>query len=97
METEPKRNQRNRRRERAQQLQQEKQNCEGSGDEIDDSPPRLGKGKGRCKPPRRRRNSSNSFEEDIIDGFAIVSFRTLEDLEVSVATCESVCTNVCAF
>ncbi|XP_046579401.1 autism susceptibility gene 2 protein homolog isoform X1 [Haliotis rubra] len=83
METEPKpqRFQRNRRRERAYQLQQEKQGTQdASGDEGDESPPRTSKDKGRGKP-RRRRNSS--VEEDIIDGFAIVSFKSLEDLEES--------------
>ena len=54
-----------------------------------ESPPRTSKednnNKGRSKPPpprrRRSRTSSNSFDEDIIDGFAIISFKTLEDLE----------------
>ncbi|XP_032899827.1 fibrosin-1-like protein isoform X6 [Amblyraja radiata] len=34
-----------------------------------------------CRPPRRKRRASSSQEEDIIDGFAIASFATLEALE----------------
>uniref|UniRef100_UPI00398F1245 autism susceptibility gene 2 protein isoform X12 n=1 Tax=Pristiophorus japonicus TaxID=55135 RepID=UPI00398F1245 len=34
-----------------------------------------------CRPPRRKRRASSSQEEDIIDGFAIASFTTLEALE----------------
>ncbi|XP_072324790.1 autism susceptibility gene 2 protein isoform X9 [Scyliorhinus torazame] len=34
-----------------------------------------------CRPPRRKRRASGSQEEDIIDGFAIASFTTLEALE----------------
>ncbi|XP_067910729.1 autism susceptibility gene 2 protein isoform X5 [Heterodontus francisci] len=33
------------------------------------------------RPPRRKRRASSSQEEDIIDGFAIASFTTLEALE----------------
>ncbi|XP_075754486.1 fibrosin-1-like protein isoform X8 [Pelodiscus sinensis] len=33
------------------------------------------------RPPRRRRRESSSQEEDLIDGFAIASFNTLEALE----------------
>lgn len=41
------------------------------------------------RPPRSRRklnmqNSESVFEEDIIDGFAILAFRTYEDLEVRI-------------
>ncbi|XP_064612307.1 autism susceptibility gene 2 protein-like isoform X2 [Liolophura sinensis] len=68
-----------RRRERAQQLQEKP--C--VKDEMEDSPPRTSKDKGRPKP-RRRRNSSNSHEEDIIDGFAIISFKSLVELENSI-------------
>lgn len=35
-----------------------------------------------ARPPRRKRRESSSQEEDIIDGFAIASFNTLEALEV---------------
>ncbi|XP_053557863.1 fibrosin-1-like protein isoform X11 [Bombina bombina] len=34
-----------------------------------------------ARPPRRKRRESSSQEEDIIDGFAIASFNTLEALE----------------
>lgn len=37
----------------------------------------------RPRPPRRKRRESSSPEEDIIDGFAMASFVTLEALEVS--------------
>uniref|UniRef100_A0A3P9IHQ3 Fibrosin n=1 Tax=Oryzias latipes TaxID=8090 RepID=A0A3P9IHQ3_ORYLA len=39
-------------------------------------------GFGRHKPPRRRKKESVSCEEDIIDGFAIASFISLEALEM---------------
>ncbi|XP_065129355.1 fibrosin-1-like protein isoform X1 [Paramisgurnus dabryanus] len=51
----------------------------------------LGAGRGECRPvfpgarhrpPRRRKRESVSCEEDIIDGFAIASFITLEALEM---------------
>ena len=51
----------------------------GSGD--DDPPPRSFKDKPRSKP-RKKKNNANLLEEDIIDGFAIISFKTYEDLEV---------------
>lgn len=35
-----------------------------------------------ARPPRRRRRESSSQEEDLIDGFAIASFSTMEALEV---------------
>ena len=79
---------RQKRRERALQLQQEKQTKEeeeeeeeASGqDDHGESPPRSSKdNKTRLKP---KKNKSALFEEDIIDGFAIISFKTLEDLEV---------------
>lgn len=36
----------------------------------------------RPRPPRRKRKESTSAEEDIIDGFSISGFMTLEALEV---------------
>lgn len=39
-------------------------------------------GFGRHRPPRRRKRESVSCEEDIIDGFAIASFVSLEALEM---------------
>ncbi|KAE8634848.1 hypothetical protein XENTR_v10002451 [Xenopus tropicalis] len=38
-----------------------------------------------ARPPRRKRRESSSQEEDIIDGFAIASFNTLEALEKDIA------------
>ncbi len=38
----------------------------------------------RHRPPRRRKREPVSCEEDIIDGFAIASFISLEALEVCV-------------
>lgn len=40
-------------------------------------------GFGRHRPPRRRKRESVSCEEDVIDGFAIASFISLEALEVN--------------
>ncbi|XP_063642244.1 fibrosin-1-like protein isoform X13 [Pan troglodytes] len=37
------------------------------------------------RPPRRRRRESSSQEEEVIDGFAIASFSTLEALEKDMA------------
>ncbi|XP_078338026.1 uncharacterized protein LOC111134426 isoform X2 [Crassostrea virginica] len=53
---------------------------DGVKDEMDSSPSRSDGDKPRAKPPRRRRNRSHSHDEDIIDGFAILSFKSLEDL-----------------
>lgn len=41
-------------------------------------------GYGRHRPPRRRKRESVSCEEDVIDGFAIASFISLEALEVNI-------------
>ena len=51
----------------------------------DEAPPRVArsKGKGKSLASRKRRDSSPLFEEDILDGFAFVSFKSLDDLEVS--------------
>ncbi|KAG8455967.1 hypothetical protein GDO86_001962 [Hymenochirus boettgeri] len=38
-----------------------------------------------ARPPRRKRRESGSQEEDIIDGFSIASFITLEALEKDIA------------
>ncbi|XP_030076153.1 fibrosin-1-like protein isoform X8 [Microcaecilia unicolor] len=38
-----------------------------------------------ARPPRRRRRESSSQEEDLIDGFAIASFNSLEALEKDAA------------
>ncbi|XP_042194478.1 autism susceptibility gene 2 protein-like [Callorhinchus milii] len=50
-----------------------------SGSEREDSSKKPGLS--RPRPPRRRRKASMSGEEDLIDGFAITSFITLEGLE----------------
>lgn len=49
------------------------------------------------RPPRRKRRESSSQEEDIIDGFAITSFISLDRLEVRrswVITCLCLCVYV---
>lgn len=46
------------------------------------------------RPPRRKRRESSSQEEDIIDGFAIASFISLDRLEVRrkrIINCLCVC------
>ncbi|KAI8734287.1 hypothetical protein BgiBS90_036787, partial [Biomphalaria glabrata] len=84
MEADPgKQRPRQKRRERALQLhdKQSREEEEVSGqDDQDGSPPRSSKD----KPPRsksKKVKTSALFEEDIIDGFAIMSFKTLEELE----------------
>lgn len=81
MENEVKhRNQRNRRRERAQRMQAQRESKVRDGDSGDDEPLTWEKPP---RPPNRRKKSKEPIlEEDIIDGFAIMSFRTYEDLEV---------------
>lgn len=74
--------QRNRRRKRAKRMQAQREiNREkDSGDEdiIPEKPPR---------PPNRRKKSKEPLcEEDIIDGFSILQFKTYEDLEVNFRT-----------
>lgn len=77
--------QRNRRRERAQRMQAEREkdvvggvpdSAEEDGSLVREKPPR---------PPLRRKKpkeQSPLLEEDIIDGFSILAFKTYEDLEV---------------
>lgn len=75
--------QRNRRRARAQFMKAKGANSAANGDETGDDeaipipkPPR---------PPNRRRKLREAlFEEDIVDGFAIASFKTYQDLERAV-------------
>lgn len=82
--------QRNRRRERAQRMQAERERDVDGGDpdsaeedekcptSVRDKPPR---------PPLRRKKikePSPLLEEDVIDGFAILAFKSYEDLEVCV-------------
>lgn len=82
MENEVKqRNQRNRRRERAQRMQAQRESKVKDGDSGEDESPAREKPP---RPPARRKKSREPLgEEDIIDGFAIMAFRTYEDLEVS--------------
>lgn len=82
METEVKqRNQRNRRRERAQRMQAQRESKVKDGDSGEDESPAREKPP---RPPARRKKSKEPLgEEEIIDGFAIMAFRTYEDLEVS--------------
>lgn len=88
MESEVKqRTQRNRRRERAARMQRQQKERQakggdegGSGEDGDESPAR----ETPQRPPnRKKRNKEPMYEEDFIDGFAIISFKTYEDLEVS--------------
>lgn len=85
MENEVKqRNQRNRRRERAQRMQAQRESKNKDGDSGEDESPAREKPP---RPPTRRKKSREPLgEEDIIDGFAIMAFRTYEDLEVSTQT-----------
>ena len=83
--------QRNKRRERAQRMQAERdKDADGVGvgviadcDSADED------SKKPIRPPQRRKKA-NTFkepspilEEEVVDGFAILSFKTYEDLEVS--------------
>ena len=62
-----------------------------SSDEGDSmSPSRSTPPKTKSKTKKRPRSSSPSMLEDIIDGFAIQSFRTQDDLEVTIFICQSV-------
>lgn len=45
----------------------------------------------RPRPPRRKRKESTSAEEDIIDGFSITGFVSLEALKVSAAPLQLSC------
>lgn len=79
------RNQRNRRRERAQRMQAQRESKVKDGDSGEDESPAREKPP---RPPARRKKSKEPLgEEDIIDGFAIMAFRTYEDLEVSYLYC----------
>lgn len=69
-----------RRRERALKMRAEV--CETASKDSDDSCeekiPLV-----RSKPPRpRRKNREPLFEEEVVDGFAILAFKTYDDLEV---------------
>lgn len=68
---------RNRRRERAERMQAQRDHGDSAEDETLSGvkPPR--------PPIRRKKSKEPVFEEDIIDGFAILAFRSYEELEVS--------------
>jgi hypothetical protein len=78
--------QRNKRRERAQRMQAERgKDADGVGiDSADED------SKKPIRPPQRRKKAnifkepSPILEEDVVDGFAILSFKTYEDLEVRI-------------
>lgn len=79
--------QRNRRRERAQRMQAQRESKAASGQKDiigdsgeDESPVRE---KPHRPPNRRKKLKEPVYEEDIIDGFAILAFKSYEDLEVS--------------
>ena len=70
------------RRRRAQQLRaadlRPKQKAFSEDDSCDEA------ARVRSKPPRPRKKTKEPFfEEDIIDGFAMLAFKSYEDLEVS--------------
>lgn len=82
MEAEPKaRPTHRKRRERAHRVPVDESDTEPEqgGEEV--SPARGAKERSRSKP-RKKKNSPGTYEEDIIDGFAIFSFRSIEDLGV---------------
>lgn len=74
--------QRNRRRARAQRMKAVGEKKQENGNETGDDEHVV-----HTKPPRpthrRRKTREPLYEEDIIEGFAIASFKTYSDLEVS--------------
>lgn len=79
MEEKPKSNRR--RRERALKMRAEiSESAKASEDSCEESVPRV-----RTKPPRpRKKNKDPLFEEDVVEGFAFLAFKSYEDLEVRV-------------
>jgi len=71
---------RSKRRERAQRMHAKKHELD-SGEEDELST----KEKAQRPPPpnRRKKKETTLFDEDVVDGFAILSFKSYEDLEVS--------------
>lgn len=73
-----------RREKKAEKGKNEPQGNTGVG-ETGSPKPATSKGKGKSpgkSKPRRRKSSNDLKEEDIIDGFAIMSFESFDDLEV---------------
>lgn len=71
---------RSKRRERAQRMHAKKHELDsGEEDELSS------KEKAQRPPPpnRRKKKETTLFDEDVVDGFAILSFKSYEDLEVS--------------
>uniref|UniRef100_A0A1B6C6L4 Uncharacterized protein n=1 Tax=Clastoptera arizonana TaxID=38151 RepID=A0A1B6C6L4_9HEMI len=84
------RTQRNRRRERAQRMHaQKRENKTKNGiDSAEDDSPTREKPQRPPPPSRRKKNNKEpQFEEDVIDGFAILSFRSYEELENTIRLC----------
>lgn len=72
---------RSKRRERAQRMHAKKHELD-SGEEDELS----AKEKAAQRPPppnRRKKKDTALFDEDVVDGFSILSFKSYEDLEVS--------------
>jgi len=71
---------RSKRRERAQRMHAKKHELDsGEEDEIS-----IKEKAQRPPPPNRRKKKETAlFDEDVVDGFAILSFKSYEDLEVS--------------
>lgn len=79
--------QKSKRRKRAQRMQAERGKEVVGGGEVDSGEEDYGslkRDKSVRPPARRKRNKDISpiLEEEIIDGFAILAFKTYEDLEV---------------
>ncbi|XP_045478502.1 extensin-like isoform X3 [Harmonia axyridis] len=73
--------QRNRRRKRAQRMQAQRENNpkQRDGDSADED---IVREKPQRPPNRRKKSKEPLCEEDIIDGFAILGFKTYDDLEL---------------
>lgn len=80
--------QRNRRRKRAQRMQAIREKQDNSKDDSGEEDDSNGTKEKPQRPPCRRKKAKEPLaEEDIIDGFAILAFKTYEDLEVSGPLC----------
>lgn len=80
--------QRNRRRKRAQRMQQELKETNANKANADESETEDVIPKKPPRPPNRRKKQKDLLkeplcEEDIVEGFSILQFRSYEDLEVS--------------
>lgn len=79
--------QRTKRRERAQRMQAERDNVVDGVGLAEDPDSADEDSKKPIRPPQRRKKivkePSPILEEDVVDGFAILSFKTYEELEVS--------------